>query len=586
MDKTPASLPQLLENVGERGFSWALDHVFDTFNLLIDIRPDQSWMRILHDASEIIVGFLKADAATIRLHEPLQDRMLSFGTYHYAEEHLEIEEEYEEAVGLGVVSSQKSLVVSSIADDPYYNAPEGQVQPAGALMAVPLTIERFIEDQENIRGSIQIYFREPRNFKAIEVRVAEMMAQRVSYVLARKRILDMKRVNRKKEWIVEKLFSKVSVEKGVKMKDLFGMMVDELADIIRIQSCSLFTISDDGASAVLETGYPESGGYHTIGAVFPLSDHPYLRVAVSHEFQMGDFDHERINPGYVLVKNPQASTLVTPALRDFTAAHEINSILYVPLRIGKKVRHILVFDAVDKRRFFSDEDIEILTFFGKELTQALEIERLDDILHDFKNPAIAVAGFAKRVRRMIAQKDENHEEMLRYMDVVIHEGLRLQEMAMSLYPVSRPECFDLSGIANTRFRINMEAMAEQHMAHIRPVTGDLPTGVIVRAPRVALERVVDNLLNNATKAVPPEGGELTISVGGDGGHAWLEITNTGRVDDESVARLSSADFKGRGLNIINRFVRTMGGRVDVTVGENSTTFRVTLVREQPDRSQD
>lgn len=580
MQKSPGNLPEVLENVGERGFPWALDRVFDTFNMLVEIDPDQSWKQILHDASEIIVDFLGAQAATIRLHEPFLDRMIYFGSYRYSEEPIETAERYEDAIGLRVVTGQKSFAVCDIGSDPQYLSSGSEAISFKALIAVPLTIERFLEDQQDIRGSLQIYFREkPKEFDDVEVRVAEMMAQRVSYVLARKRILDMKRVNKKKEWIVEKLFSKVSVDKGVKMKDLFRMMADELADIIRIQSCSLFTVSDDGHSAVLETGYPEAGGYHTVGKVFHLDEHPYLRAAITQSLPMGDFENERVNPGYILIMNPQGSKLVTPELKDFAHNHGINSILYVPLRIGKKVRHLLVFDAVDKRRFFSDEDIEILTFFGKELTQALEIERLDDILHDFKNPAIAIAGFARRVRKMIASEEKNTADMLKYMDVVIHEGMRLQEMAMSLYPVSRPERIDLAKMARDRFRVNREAINEQNLSHISLFRGDMPEGIFVKAPRVALERVFDNLLNNATKAIPDTGGSLTVRVEADERNGWIEITNTGCIDPDSVAKLSTADTKGRGLNIIYRFVRTMGGRVDVIVDESSTTFKVNLPRD-------
>ena len=84
----------------------------------------------------------------------------------------------------------------------------------------------------------------------------------MSYVIARKRIADLRRVNQKKEWLVEKIFSKISLDRGIKMKDLFRMMLEELQDIIKVQSCSLFAVGDDGKTAALESGWPEEGGYH------------------------------------------------------------------------------------------------------------------------------------------------------------------------------------------------------------------------------------------------------------------------------------------------------------------------------------
>ena len=565
------TLSEFLELASSRGASWALETVVGIFNSLVAVDPNQSWKHVIHDAAEIIVGFLGAEAATVRLREPQVGRIVSFGSHPFNWELSGELLDFEDTISAEVIATHRLRVVEDLP------AAVGRPTPFGAMLAVPFVIERFPEEEADIPGSILLYFsRNPRTFSSLEIRLLEAMANRVALVMARKHALDMDRVRRKKEWLVEKLFSRVSVEKGVKMKDLFGLMVEELEDILRIQTCSLFTVAEDGQSAVLETGWPEVGGYHTVGKVFSLDEHPYLRAAVRQDFPLGDFANERIYPSYILVKNPSRSRLMTEELRRFAELHGIHSFLYVPLRVGDRVRHLLVFDALDMRRFFSAEDIEILTFFGKELTQALEIERLDDILHDFKNPAIAVAGFARRVRRMIEEGDPRTGEMLRYMDVVIREGLRLQEMAISLYPLTRPEVVDLADVARSRFAINAEAMVEQSISCATLDDSACEGGVNVCVPKLALERVLDNLLNNASKALPPRDGALKLSVGREGETAWVEIANSGRIAPEEAARLVSRDTHGRGLNIVQRFVRTMGGTVVVRTEEDRTVFRITL----------
>lgn len=582
MTNRPCTLPEVLRRVDHPDLSWALECVFRTFNELLEIPAHQSWRKILCDAARIIVEFLGARAASIRLHEPHLNQMVSFGSYHYDEAHREAAVPYEESIAGRVVSTQESQVVADIATNPDYKNKAVADQGLRSLLAVPLQIPRFAGEGEDIRGAIHIYYAEaPREFTRLEVVTAELMAQRVSHVVARKRILDLRRVNEKKEWLVEKIFAKLSVERGIKMAELFRMMVEELQDILKIQSCSLFVVSDDGRSAVLESGWPEQGSYHTVGQVFEFEEHPYLRAAVRQNHPLGDFEGERVYPSYLLVKNPQQSHLVTENLKQFAAKHGINSILYVPLRLADQVRYVLVFDALERRRFFSDEDIEVLTFFGKQLTQALEIERLDDILHDFKNPAIAVAGFARRVRRMLEKGESRHEEMLRYLDVVIHEGVRLQEMAMSLYPLARPEALDFSRIVGERCAINDEAIGEQRRTGIVSDASQLAPNLKVFTWKLALERVLDNLLNNATKAIPPEGGRLTVTTVERDGVALVEIVNTGRIPDEDVQRIRAADVTGRGLNIVYRFVRSMGGTVDVQVDEagQTTTFRVSVPLE-------
>ncbi len=579
MDTRPCTLPTILERVDHPDLPWALECVFHTFNRLVEIDPEQSWRDILRDASRVITEFLGARAASIRLHEPHLDQMVSFGSFHMDEAERETAIPYDESIAGRVVSTQSGCVVPDIATaEDYHN--KGVVERGlRSLMAVPLLIPRFSEATPDIRGAIQVYFGEaPRSFSRVEVLTAELMAQRVSYVIARKRILDLRRVNEKKEWLVEKIFAKLSIERGIKMKDLFRLMVEELQDIISVQSCSLFAVSDDGATAVLESGWPEQGSYHTVGREFRVAEHPYLLAAVRRDHPLGDFRHERVYPSYLLVKDPQESCLVTEALRTFCRTHGIHSILYVPLQIADRVRYVLVFDAVDRRRFFSDEEIEILTFFGMQLTQALEIERLDEILHDFKNPAIAVAGFTRRVRRMVEPAFGPDSEVLQHLDVIVHEATRLQEMAMSVYPLARPEVLDLAEVARARVRINDEAVREQQRTGIETVADGLAPGVRVVARRLALERVVDNLLNNATKAIPPGGGALRVRVFVEGDRGILEISNTGCITPDVIKKIRASQMTGRGLNIVYRLVRSMGGEVKVGVdaGCETTTFRVAL----------
>ena len=579
MPDPSCNLPAIRERLQHPDFPWALQCVFNTFNELVDIDHNQSWRKILYDAARVMVEFLGARAASIRLYDPHLNQMVSFGSYHFDEKHRETAIPFEESIAGQVVESQCSQTISDIASSPLYLNKEVVEQGLRSLLAIPLVLPRFLGEDADIHGVIQVYYPEAeRGFDPIETTTAELMAQRVSYVIARKRILDLRRMNEKKEWLVQKIFSKLSMDRGIKMTELFQLMVDELQDIITVQSCSLFAVNENCTTAVLESGWPEAGGYHTVGKVFRVDEHPYLRASVLQDHPLGDFANERVYPSYLLVKNPQESYLVTEALRHFALTHEINSILYVPLRIGERVSYLLVFDALERRRFFADEEVELLTFFGKQITQALEIERLDDTLHDFKNPAIAIAGFARRVRRMVEQGDNRGEEMIRYLDVVIQEGTRLQEMGMSLYPGTRPERLDFSAVVRGRFLINQEAICEQHRVGIEAEAQDLEPGLEVWAWKLAFERVLDNLLNNATKAIPSHGGRLRLRTFARDGMAHLEIANSGRIPDEEVERIRNAEVAGRGLNIVYRFVRSMGGKVDVAVdcAADETTFLVSL----------
>ncbi|TAL16603.1 hypothetical protein EPN96_08635 [bacterium] len=544
----------------------ALEGILSAISDIVEIDADQPWRQIVRDASQVIVDFLGGQAAVFRIRERSTGRMAVLASYRMPEDLGEDECSFEDDIVAEVVSTNQSRYVTG--------------QPCNSFSSIlflPVNVRSMVDKEEEVRGVLVIYYPQPVALSPLEIHVAEMMALKVGYVLARRRIIEMKRMAQKKEWIVEKVFAKLSLEKGLKMKDLFRMMVDELYDIIKIQSCTLFAISDDGAEAVLETGWPEVGSYHSVGGVFRLDEHPHLAAAVRLDQPMGDFTHERIYNSYILVKNPYESRLTSPDLKRFAVEHGIYSILYVPLRIGDNVRYLLVFDALEKKKAFSDEDIEILTFFGKELTQALEIERLDDILHDFKNPAIAIAGFARRVKKMVESDATDKKTMLGYIDIVINEGTRLQEMAMSLFPVSRPEILDFAEVVKERFVINREAISESRSNGVTLTESGLDrTDIKVRTSRMALQRVLDNLFNNATKAIPQEGGDLSVNVYPDNVSAVAEITNTGRISDKALKQIIFDETRGRGLGIVNRLVSNMGGNLAVEVGEKTTTFRINL----------
>ena len=100
--------------------------------------------------------------------------------------------------------------------------------------------------------------------------------------------------------------------------------------------------------------------------------------------------YEVVAQHYLLVVDPQKSATISENIKKFAADHNINSILYVPLNVGEEITHFMTFDALDQRQRYGQEEIEIFLFLGREIMKAQRMERLDDILHDFKNPAIAL----------------------------------------------------------------------------------------------------------------------------------------------------------------------------------------------------
>ena len=132
-----------------------------------------------------------------------------------------------------------------------------------------------------------------------------------------------------------------------------------------------------------------------------MKEEPYIDAVVNQANPFGEFENEKIFPAYILIHNPQESHLLPQDLKRFLETQQIHSVLYLPLKVNDVVNYFLAFDAQAHHPRFSDEEIEIFTFFGKELMKGLRLEKMDDILHDFKNPSIAAAGFAKRIQKIL-----------------------------------------------------------------------------------------------------------------------------------------------------------------------------------------
>ena len=201
---------------------------------------------------------------------------------------------------------------------------------------------------------------------------------------------------------------------------------------------------------------------------------------------------------------------------------------------------------------------------------------MDDILHDFKNPAIAAAGFAKRIQKILTDGDypSKKDKVDQALDIILKETSRIQELALTLHGEGREEVVDLTAKLQKRFLLNEEALKEMKREHIHSIIRDLESPLRIRCFPLHIERVLDNLFNNATNAIPEQGGELSIRSYQKEAWAVAEITNTGQISEEDKDRIRLGEGKGRGLHITSRLVKKMEGKIEVESEEGQTTFRV------------
>jgi len=543
---------------------------------IIAIDPTLTEKEILQIVAKNIVDYLGAQIASFRIYNPEREELVSFGSYPHDVEVFEETIPLENTIAGEVAKTGQTFLVSNILkEDKYKNKEKSKKLGIHSMMAIPIILPRFSIKDVDIKGVLQIYYKEEdKVFKPLEVEMAELLARRMSYVIARKRINELQQYHLIKDKTLDHIFQKLARREGIKMRDIFNSVIPELVDIMKIQRCALFSVMLDKGEAILEAGYPESG--HGIGQRRSIRE-PYINVLVNPIGPFGEFEHEHIYPSHILIHNPKQSGLLTPDIKHFLETQNINSVLYIPLKVEEVVKYFLVFDAQAQHQRFTNEEIEILTFFGKELTKALRFEKVGDILHDFKNPAIAIAGFARRVKELLKDVDYAAKEKAdQALEILLKESSRIQELALMLHGEGKESILDLTDVLRRRFLINEQALKEIGRANIKLAERGLESPLWIRCFPLHIERVIDNLLNNASNAIPQEGGDLSIESYRRDPWAVFEITNSGQISEEERERCLRGEGRGRGLHITTRLIKHMGGKMEIKPKKGQTTFCITF----------
>jgi signal transduction histidine kinase len=214
--------------------------------------------------------------------------------------------------------------------------------------------------------------------------------------------------------------------------------------------------------------------------------------------------------------------------------------------------------------------------------------------HDLKTPLTSILGFAQALRDGAA---ESPQEVAEVSGIIHEEAERILAMVDDLLYLSR---IDAGEVALQRAPVNLQDVANRSLRRLESVehqpgvTVDFAPGVEVWAMGDVgkIERIVDNLLDNARKYTP-EGGRITLHIGrvdGELPQASLTVFNSGsfipadeldRVFDRfyrsDPARTPATGGTGLGLAIVKDLVRLQHGSIQARSGLGvGTTFEVRL----------
>jgi signal transduction histidine kinase len=181
------------------------------------------------------------------------------------------------------------------------------------------------------------------------------------------------------------------------------------------------------------------------------------------------------------------------------------------------------------------------------------------------------------VRKYIDEDFQGKREKIEQaMEIILQEATRLQELALSLYEEGKEVTVDLVDVLKRRILINAEAINELQRMNVRLFEEESELPLPIRCSPLMLARVFDNLLNNASKAIPEGGGQLRVRSYRLNSWAVAEISNTGEIPPGDQERYLQGEGKGRGLHITGRLVKRMGGQIELESQKGMTAFRVLL----------
>ncbi len=223
-------------------------------------------------------------------------------------------------------------------------------------------------------------------------------------------------------------------------------------------------------------------------------------------------------------------------------------------------------------------------------TVATLLSFISDAAHEINTPLTAL-----HTNLELAGSAQTLEQKNAYFERALDQSHRLERLTNGLLDLSRLESgktigqvqmFDL-GILLRKSAENFAGRAEQAE---RQFTVDLPDQALwIHGSAQQIERMVENLLENALKFTPP-GGAIQMIVELQQSHVFIKIQDTGiGIPPEDLPLLFRRFHRGRntnhypgnglGLAIVKAIVEGHHGTVKAMHGDQGTTFQVELPLE-------
>ncbi|HET8605797.1 MAG TPA: GAF domain-containing protein [Gaiellaceae bacterium] len=407
-----------------------------------------------------------------------------------------IEEEVERGVRVpvgrgfaGRIAQERRPVVLDDVDHSDVLSPVLRRKRIRSMLGVPLVVG------DRVLGVLHVGSLAPRSFGDDDVDLLQLAADRAAIAIEHARLYDAeRRVRRQLEHVQQVTDAALA---HLELDELFDELLGRIRGILAADTCAVLLLDEECDELVARAALGIEEEVEQ-GVRVPLGRGFAGRVAATRE--------------PVVIEDVATFGVWNRILID----KGITSMLGVPLIARGRVIGVMHVGSLT-RRLFDREDIDLLQLVAERVALAIEKARLHEELvqldqlklnfvaiasHELRTPATSVYGV---LSTLDARGDELPAETRRQLIRVGHEqGLRLRRLLEQLLDLSRLDAAAIQ--VDPKPLVLRQAIAEIAASAVpggTPLQLDVAPDLAVVADRLVLERVLSNLLQNATRYGSP-----------------------------------------------------------------------------------
>ena len=523
---------------------------------------------LLSELLERVREILEVDTAAILLLEPETKDLVARAAKGLEEE---VERGVRVPFGRGfagrVAAEQRPIILEDVARADIVN-PLLREKGLKTMLGVPLVVEG------RVTGILHTGSLVPRTFTPDDVELLQLAGDRAAIAIEHAHAFEAERRTRQRLENIQAITD--AALDYLELDELLNALLVRIRDILHADTCAVLLLDPDRDELVARAAVGLEEEVER-GVRIPVGHGFAGRIAARREtLKIDDVDQ---------------AELYSPTLR----AKGIKTLLGAPLVLRGDAIGVVHVGSLTPRLFTPDE-VELLQLLADRVAVAIErarlhteIVQLDQLKlnfvavasHELRTPATSIYGIALTLRE---RGDVLPQELRDELETTLwSESIRLRRLIEQLLDLSR---LDAKAITVEPRPVVLRSLVQEIVAaseHPEQVQLEIDESLALNADPLAVERVLSNLLGNATRYGKPP---VVVTATERDRHVRLVVEDAGPgISDELAPRLferfergSAGAGAGLGLAIAKTYAQAHGGDLLHVSGPGGARFELVLPR--------